>query len=219
MALVAALSTSAHALHSVNVGPLYNTGVNSNGLSLANGAIDQHWLVNPTGENTETPANTQPTAATSAFGFPIPPWLGDDHKSDWIAPNASLMGPNAPDGTAGFIYSTTFDVSSAGTITISGGAGADNGVLDVQINNGPLQAFSNPSGFEALDPFSITASVSGGVNTISFYVQNGANEGAGDGLTGFRAEFANAAPEPASLAIWGVAIAGGLLVARRRRKA
>ena len=147
MALVAALSTSAHALHSVNVGPLYNTGVNSNGLSLANGAIDQHWLVNPTGENTETPANTQPTAATSAFGFPIPPWLGDDHKSDWIAPNASLMGPNAPDGTAGFIYSTTFDVSSAGTITISGGAGADNGVLDVQINNGPLQAFSNPSGF------------------------------------------------------------------------
>jgi PEP-CTERM motif len=205
---------------------LFNTGVDNSGVSLANGAIDHHWLLNPTGANTETPANTQPTVATSAHNFPIPPWLGDSTTSAWITPNAALTGPNDNSGAAGFIYSEAFTTTSdASEVTISGGAGADNNVVGVALDGGAPIVFSNPSGFGALDPYTISGLLIGTSHVIQFYVANGKGEGGGDGYTGFREEFTSAAftpvPEPGSLA--GLLGFGGMSLIglgwRRRRNA
>lgn len=138
---------------------------------------------------------------SSASGLPIRPWLGDNSSSRWIGPDndAQLDGD-----VGGFVYRTTCDLTG-----LSAASALINGVgLGYTTSGGQFVA-----GFAA---FQVTSGFVAGINTLDFVVNNGG------GPTGLRVEMTGnadlqqAVPEPGSLALVGLAIAG-LGVARRRK--
>jgi hypothetical protein len=157
---------------------------------------------------------------TSAGGFPVPPYFGDDALSAWIGPNNDAQ----VDGNVGlYDYQTTFSLAgfNAATAFISGGWSSDNNGVAILLNGvdtGNLGTdFAQFSiGFV---PFSITSGFNSGVNTLDFIVNNGG------GPTALRVEMTGAAdlagvPEPAT---WAMMLAGfggvGALMRSRRRVA
>lgn len=185
------------------VGGIYNTGVDATGAVLADGTVDSNYVITASvdGPSTET-------AKSSASGFPIPPWLGDNSVSRWIGETAGY--PSLNEGTGLFNNQTTFTSPIAGTVTIVGQWATDNAGSDILINGVSTGATS--SGFSAFAPFTITAPVVVGVNTLDLVQTNAGGPG------GVRAEFSSASvtPEPASLSLLGL---GGLSLLARRRKA
>ncbi len=187
---------------------LFNTGVDASGIALANGtAGDPHY--------TMTTALSGTTAAlavhTSAGGFPVGPWIGDDAASAWIGPNndTQLDGP-----VGSYDYKTTFDLTglNAASASITGLWAADDEGLDILINGASTS--QTAGGFASFTPFAITAGFNPGVNTIDFLVNNDG------GPTGLRVEMtgtAAAVPEPISLAVLGVGLLGIGLIRHRKR--
>ncbi len=186
---------------------LFNTGVGATGTTLADGTLDLHYAItaSPDGASTET-------AKTSASGFPIGPWLGDDTASDWIGETAGY--PSLNEGAGLFHNDTTFSSPIAGTITITGQWATDDEGPDILLNG--VSTVATSGGFGSFFPFSITGSVVAGANTLSFENFNSGGPG------GVRVEFTSAdvspVPEPSSLAIFGIG-ALGLVIARLPRRA
>ena len=191
---------------------VYNTGVDGGGAALADNAVDSHWTLSGTGA-----ADTQgPDAivATSAGGFPIGPWMGDSATSAWITPAEDTNGPGATDGTANYLYTTTFTTPGDGQVAFSGQQSADNGVVAFDVDG--IAGTYTPVGFNAWASFDILVDVTGTDHTLTFTVHNGTGEANPDGPAGFRAEFnrADYVPEPGALALLAI---GGLALLRRRR--
>jgi hypothetical protein len=193
---------------------VYNTGVDSAGVPLLDNAIDPHYTLSGVG----AAAGQGPDAivATGSAGFPIGPWIADDTISAWITPAANTEGPGATDGTAIYQYLTAFTTPASGTVTITGLQATDNGLVDVRIDG--VSGVFTPASYDAFKSFSVTADVTGTEHTLSFYVQNGQNEGNPNGPTGVRVEIASASyiPEPGTCLLLAV---GGLAALRRRRGA
>jgi len=199
-----ALSCAGHA----NPIGVFNTGVNSSGVPLADGTLgDTHYLL------TSVPAGstTSIRVRTSAGGFPIGPWVGDDSISAWIGPNndAQLDGP-----VGSYDYRTTFDLTglNPATASLTGQWSVDNEGLDILING--VSKGITAGGFSAFTGLSISSGFVAGVNTLDFIVNNDG------GPTGLRVEIsgtaeASAAPEPASFVLIG---AGLLALSRLRRR-
>jgi len=199
----------------VPVGTFYNTGVDNTQTTLTNGAAETHYAL------MSTPDSSTPgvRVATSANGFPIPPWLGDNSLSAWIGPNTD----SALDGTAGqYDYQTTFNLTGfdASTAALGGQWAADNAGVGILING--VSAGQTGGSYDAFSSFSVASGFISGINTIDFIVRNDG------GPTGLRVEgtlTADAAvvpapapvPEPMSLAILGVGLAGAGLVRRFNR--
>ncbi len=204
IALVGLFAANAQATLSVySLSGLYNTGVDSSGTPLADGTADPHYVAY---ENSTGPALTE-TSLTSAGGFPVGPWLGDDTLSAWISTNG-----HGNQDAATFDNTTTFSSPITGLATIIGQWSTDNEapaiyVDGVKVNNG------NNNEFASWTPFTIYANVVAGSNTIDFQSHNDGGPG------GVRVEIGSGTvtPEPASIAIWGLAISAGLMIARRRR--
>lgn len=188
---------------------LFNTGVDAGGNVVANATVgDLHYSL-------VTPGQT-PTiqAATSANGYPIGPWLGDNTTSRWIGPQGAQL-----DGVLNgkYIYQTTFNLAGFDYMTavINGQFATDdlNGVIRLNGNAvGPLSA-----GFTSWTPFSISTNFIAGINTLQFEVIN-----SGGGPTGLRVEMtgnarASDVPEPASLALVALGLIGAGLASRRGR--
>lgn len=197
---------------------LFNTGVDGTGTPLPDSTIgDPHYtLVSVPAPTAFIPFNsTTILTRTSAGGFPIGPWLGDDAASTWIGPD-NAHDLNGPEGD--YDYRTTFTIPANVNLSlasIAGGWSTDNSGGDILINGASTGNTAN--GFGGFFPFTISSGFQVGVNTLDFIVHNADCNGCTDNPTGLRVEFTSSAtPEPASLSLLGL---GGLGLLARRRKA
>jgi hypothetical protein len=196
------------------IGTLYNTGVDATGAPQPNNSAELHYTL------TSSPDTIKGVrVATSANGFPIGPWLGDDATSAWIGP----IGSSDLTGSSGtYTYHTTFSLAGfdPSTASISGDWATDDNGMDILLNGHSLGITAG--GFGAFTPFTIAASNSffvNGVNSLDFVVYNSG------GPTGLRTELsgtASVAAVPES-ATWAMMLAGfgivGFGMRTRKRKA
>lgn len=172
---------------------LYNTGVNATQDALLDDAVDPHYKLIE-GSLVEGDA----IVATSAGGFPIPPWLADSHLSAWITPSTNTNGPGNDDGSPSYIYRTTFNLNDVNLndLTLNGQWATDNAGLDILLNGSSL-GFTNTAQFGSYTPFTLEDGFINGLNTLDFVINNGANEAPPSGPSGLRVQWegnGNAAP-------------------------
>lgn len=223
---VSAIGLSAPAMAAPIVG-LYNTGVTSGGAGWGVGGgvtagvvLEPHWTMT-------TISGTAPSGAWNsgvAGVFPLNgPWANEDATSRWVAPtqNAGTSYDKTAPGL--YMFSLTFDLTGfiPGSASFTGRFLSDNRVTDVLLNGSSIVGPGSGFGAGDWDPLASTGGTFlGGVNTLSFMVQNDALK-AGNPL-GLRVEFLTSSvavvPEPAT---WGMMILGFGAIggAMRRRKA
>ena len=193
------------------ISSLFNTGVDGTGTPLSNNSADPHYsLVSVPGGPTSV------RVATSANGFPIGPWLGDDSLSTWIGPDSdgSLNGP-----VGNYDYQTTFDLTGFDPLTasITGQWSMDNAAVDILING--VSISPTGSDFTSWTAFSVNSNFVAGINTLDFVINNAG------GPTGLRVEMSGTAepagtdpvPEPATMILLGAGLS--VLGVLRHRKA
>lgn len=200
---------------------LFSTGVNASGTPLADGTIgDPHYTI------TSAPAgSTDIRVRTSAGGFPIGPWLGDNGTSAWVGPNNS-SALNSPPGTYTFETSFTLPAAyQAGSAVISGGWATDNPGVDILLNgnslvaSGDLGASELSGGFGGFTSFSFGPGVpffNAGTNALSFQFQNAGSSANPAGLRVDNLRGTFAVPEPSTPLL--LLFCGITLFGRRRRK-
>jgi hypothetical protein len=218
LAVVAALTflllVPAQQAHATAI-TLFNTGVNATGTPLPDGTIgDPHYsLITVPGGTTNI------RVRTSAGGYPIPPYVGDNSTSAWIGPNNDAQ-VDGPIGT--YDYRITFDLTglNPSTASISGLWSSDNNGLAILLNGNntgnPGTSFTQ---FTSFTSFSIPLGslFVSGINTLDFLVNNGG------GPTGLRVEMTGQAspagvPDSSStLTLFCISI-GALVVGCRRMK-
>jgi hypothetical protein len=153
--------------------------VDSLGRALKDDVQDPHYTV------TINRIRGKAYAATSAQGFPIPPWIGDSSISAWISPTTDTMAVGG--SRANFSYETSFDLTGydPATAVIVGQWSTDNEGVDILIN-GVSTGQRNTAQFISYTPFRISSGFVSGINTLTFIVNNA--DGPGNNPTGLRVE-------------------------------
>jgi|CXWL01.1.fsa_nt_gi hypothetical protein len=193
---------------------IFNTGVDATGTVLLNGTVgDPHYTLTsvPLGSSMDT------LVRTSAGGYPIPPYIGDNTLSSWIGPNND-SDLDSPSGT--YRYETTFVLPvlfdpTTHTAQLTGGWVTDNEGLNIYINGAPLGFTTGATSYTGpFSPFTVNSGFIAGTNTLAFVVNN---EAIGANPTALRVEVTGefSVPEPASLLLLG---SGFVALAAWRRK-
>jgi hypothetical protein len=167
---------------------LFSTGVDDNGVPLADGLIGTGAIGDPHYSLFSVPAGG--TTKIDVFTF-SGQWVARDAISTWIAPNSVTTSGQPEDGPVGdYDYRTTFSLTGFDptTASITGKWAADNSGLDILING---QSTGNSgASFTALQDFSISSNFVAGINTLDFLVRN--FNGPGPNATGLRVEILDA---------------------------
>jgi hypothetical protein len=216
---------------------LSNTGVDGTGNVLSNGAVDGNYTVSFEGGSQYVGPSDY--AVTSANGFPIGYWIGDDTKSTWISAEQNINGSTVANnginaGGGYFDYVTTFSLPFDATLaTITGQWAADNAgqiYLNGHLIGGSssIPASAGYNAFNQWTQFSIASDFLRGTNTLTFQVYNvpqnyGNPEGVRVEMSG--TYFASggpsvnvSVPEPSSFALLGLGGIGLATSAFRRRQ-
>jgi hypothetical protein len=203
-------------VYAATINTLFNTGVGNTGAVLPNGTIgDPHYTLN------SVPSGSSDTRIiTSADGFPVPPYNGDNTLSRWIGPNNDSV-LNGPVGES--TYRTNVDLTgfNPATASINGQWATDNNGVDILLNGHSL-GFTTPFiGFTSFSLFSINSGFVSGNNILDFIVNNGG------GPTALRVEFlkgeaeeggaVSAVPVPAAVWLFGSGLVS-LMCMRRKSK-
>jgi hypothetical protein len=235
LALMLALATSLASAQTIT-STLYDTGVNGSGTPYASvGQLDSPFTViaAPTGisgpQNAYSFANSYYYHSGTAIGTATADWI----SAGTLAPGTST--PTFDQGVGLYTYQEAVTASGAGTFTFTGDWATDNcGTIAVNgravtgtgttIGGGARSACNAAaySYFETPTKFSFTVALKGGINYLDFDVWNTGLETAllVDGLkaTGGKTSGTGSTgvPEPATLALFGLGVAG--IGFTRRRK-
>src|SRR3954454_24981591 len=155
-----AVSAPTATLRAAPIATLYSTGVDAAGVPLGNNAPETHYTL------TSVPGGTTDVrVATSANGFPLPPWLGDNSASAWIGPksDASLNGP-----VGAYDFRITFSLSGLlpSSATIVGNWSVDDQGLDILLNG--VSTGITAAGFGSFYQFTLSGGFVDGSNTLDF---------------------------------------------------
>ena len=159
---------------------LYNTGVDTNRVGLADGATDPHYqlTVNP-----DTNSTSAIVEDSTVFPIVAGPWIANTAISKWIGPQFNTVGSAGGD----YVYRTVINLTGRdpSTLVINGQWATDNGGNDIQVNGHSTGVPTSP-GFGSYTAFSIYGTNGffvAGPNNIDFLVNNAAL-----GYTGLRVE-------------------------------
>lgn len=149
---------------------LFNTGVDNNRMPLADGEIDQHYVLALSADQLFPGPDAR---VVYSEGFPMDCWIPHDDKSKWIAPRADAGEFNAP---GIYIYRLWFSLNGfkPETAEIRGYWTSDNNGMDIMINDKSTGFATDYTAFATgFYPFEIKEGYVKGINSISFAVNNG----------------------------------------------
>ncbi|MBE2227030.1 MAG: hypothetical protein IAE93_06800 [Ignavibacteria bacterium] len=168
--LVSISVVNSQELKKIPIPTLFNTGVDNNKMTIADGETDPHYVLSISAD----PLFSGPdTKVVYSDGFPIGPWLYNDEVSKWIAPRADAGEWNSP---GIYVYSLSFSLHGFKheTAEIRGFWVSDNNGADIMINGKSTGFFTVYDAFRyGFSPFEIKEGFVNGINTISFVVNNG----------------------------------------------
>lgn len=199
----------------IGIQGLYNTGLDSSGHLLAQGAIDPHYTV--TGPGIPT---TQ--ALVANYVWPVGgAWVGNTATSQWVAPQADAAQGNPPQPgdqscspNCNYIYQTVFWISAlpGSQPTLSLKWSSDNNLLNVKVNGTDnltaLTTGTDGQTYAAFHDVSVTGGFQLGANTLDFVVNNfgyGTSGWSSNNPTGLQVQFVDAnftVPEPSAVVLF-----------------
>lgn len=196
--------------------PLFTTGVDGSGNALPAGTVDPHYAL----VSSDDPNFPIPNA--SVVGTPPAGWVANTASSTWIAPDAIQTGDVdvKGNGAGTYIYEITFNLGPAPSQESIVGDWAVNTIGLILLNGQYVNNTTNLSGPTSLTSFSIpsTANFVTGENKLDFVVVNATAGSTGLYIGDIRGSYTPGIPEPSSVVLAGMGVAGLLVYRLRRRR-